>query len=201
MTDKPRIILASQSPRRREILNQFEIAHEVIIPDCQEVCADCMFSATQLVKVNSRIKCENVAVKLKDLAENVVVIGCDTVAAYQDKIIGKPESPEDAKQILRMLSGTSHQVISGLTVIKLPEFEKFTTHDVTQIQMLPMSEDEIDEYVKSGEALGKAGAYAIQETGDRFVKIAEGSFYNVVGLPIEKLAEILTKFNINIELA
>jgi len=201
MSNTTKFILASQSPRRKEILQSFGINHEVVKPTVDEMDLDKISSATKLAEENSRLKCEEVAKKYEKLAGEYVIVGCDTVASYNDKIIGKPESAADAKQILRMLSGTVHEVVSGLTVIKFPENSRITTHEITKIQMLEMTDEDIDAYVNSGEAHGKAGAYAIQETGDRFVKIIAGSFYNVVGLPIEKLLEILAQLNVAVELS
>ena len=199
MTDKPIIILASQSERRREILEKFSIKFDVVVPTDEEISPDGNLTPEKFVHVNSLRKCESVAAKFMKNIENAIIIACDTIAAYNNKIIGKPDSIGDAKRILQMLSGTKHQVISGITVIKTPENKRFTTVDITQINMLSMTDEEIDAYVNSGEAFGKAGAYAIQETGDRFVKITQGSFYNVVGLPIEKLLKILKTFGIFVE--
>jgi len=196
MIDKPKIILASQSERRREILEKFGIEFSVIVPTDDEISPDGKLSPVNFVQENSRRKCESVAAKFNKNNENAIIIGCDTIASLNGKIIGKPKSKNDAKRILRMLSGTKHQVITCITVIKTPENKTITTFDTTQINMMPMTNEEIDAYVESGEALGKAGAYAIQETGDRFVRISQGSFYNVVGLPIEKLLEILKTFSI-----
>jgi len=109
-------------------------------------------------------------------------------------ILGKPESREDAVRILRTLSGSRHRVITGVCLICVSEGWRQTDSDTTWVEMRPMSEHEIADYVASGEAMGKAGAYAIQETADRYVTKVDGSFSNVVGLPVELLQRMLGEF-------
>lgn len=139
------------------------------------------------------------AEKARDVAGRVpagIVIGCDTVVALGGDILGKPVDATDARRILRLLSGTRHAVVSGLCVLDAATRRERIASEETRVTMRPWTEEEIDAYVASGEGMGKAGAYAIQETGDRFVARIEGSLTNVVGLPTELLARILIEFGI-----
>jgi septum formation protein len=123
--------------------------------------------------------------------EEGLIVGADTVVAVGDEIIGKPTDVGDARKILKKLSGTTHEVITGIALVNVRRGERLIGTDVTHIGMKALSDDEIDAYVSSGEGLGKAGAYAIQENGDRFVTSIDGSFTNVVGLPMKLLAGFL----------
>jgi len=124
-----------------------------------------------------------------------IVIGADTLAAADGCIIGKPKDPEDARAILRRLSRVEHEVWTGLCLIDARSGMRRTDCERTRVRMRAMSENEISRYVTGGEAMGKAGAYAIQETGDRFVENLDGSLSNVVGLPVELLRRMLAEFD------
>lgn len=136
------------------------------------------------------------AKSVSELFPNALVIGADTiVSASNGSIIGKPENPEDAKRILRKLSGTTHSVISGICIIDTANDAELTDAGETFVTMKEMTDEEIEKYVSSGEAMGKAGAYAIQETGDAYVNKIDGSFNNVVGLPTVLLKRMLARMN------
>ena len=122
-----------------------------------------------------------------------LVLGADTLVALDDNIIGKPDSREHAIAILKRLSGRCQLVITGLCLIDAGTNRRCVASEITQVTMRPMSQAEIEAYVDSGEAMGKAGAYAIQETGDRFIERIDGSFSNVVGLPLTLLRRLLTE--------
>jgi len=121
------------------------------------------------------------------------VLGADTVVCVASEILGKASGPQQAAEMLGKLSGTRHEVITGVAVLG-PDHWRMIASDTTVVTMRTITPDEIDEYVESGEWCGKAGSYAIQETGDRFVANIEGSLSNVVGLPMELVAEMLTQF-------
>jgi len=122
------------------------------------------------------------------------ILGADTVVSLDGDILGKAPGPSEAAQMLARLSGTRHEVITGLALLG-PDHWRMIASATTYVTMRTMTEDEIDQYVQSGEWRGKAGSYAIQETGDRFVVDVEGSFSNVVGLPMELVARMLDLFN------
>lgn len=119
------------------------------------------------------------------------VLGADTVVALAESILGKPDDADDARRMLRTLSRCRHRVITGLAVIA-PDGRRWVESATTYVTMRPMTEDEIESYIASGEWIGKAGAYAIQETAERYVTNIDGSFTNVVGLPMEHVERVLT---------
>ncbi len=179
-----RIILASASPRRRELLTQLGWEFEVIVSDVEEIITKTL--PQEVVEELSYIKAKDVFEKTEG---DVLVIGSDTVVAYENRILGKPRDEEDAKETLGRLAGNSHYVFTGVTLFKR-EGENVTSktfHEATRVEFYPMSKEEIDWYVSSGECGDKAGSYAIQGLGGRFVKSIEGEYNNVVGLPIARL--------------
>ncbi|MHC4872134.1 MAG: Maf family nucleotide pyrophosphatase [Planctomycetota bacterium] len=181
------IILASGSPRRRQIMNDMNLTFEVIEPDIDEKTFPAL-SCTENTMQLARQKADSVGNKLNG---SEVIIAADTVIEFEGRIIGKPETREDAVQILTTLSGSRHQVITGLAVWDRATGKKVTAAEVTEIQMNPLTPEEIAEYVASGEADDKAGAYAIQDEGGKFIRYITGSYSNVVGLPVELLRTIL----------
>jgi len=123
-----------------------------------------------------------------------LIVAADTVAAVGGEVFGKPADRDDARSILTRLSGTAHDVITGVTLLDAATGRRDIRHDVTRIVMRPLGDDEMEAYLDSGQWQGKAGAYGIQDHGDRFVERIEGSFTNVVGLPMELLAIMLAGF-------
>ena len=177
-----KLILASGSPRRREILESAGYVFTVITPDANE--AKDGTSPEELACENSRLK----AIEAAKLSDGVIICA-DTVVALGDKILGKPEGSEHAKEMLRSLSGNTHAVITGYTVTDGKKF--ICGHVTTKVTMRHIHQDEIDAYVAGGSPLDKAGAYGIQEAAGMFVSSISGDYYNVVGLPISKISEIL----------
>jgi len=181
-----RLILASSSERRRRLLEQAGYDFDVVVPRIPE---------DHLHPDDPRVLAESLAyAKARQAAERIehpLVIGADTVVSLDGHVIGKPERDTEARDILRRLSGTTHEVITGVCLVNPRRGERLMGADVTRVTLRPLSGEELDDYVRSGEGLGKAGAYAIQENGDRFVEKIEGSFTNVVGLPMVMLAELL----------
>lgn len=172
------IILASSSPRRQQILKDEKISFEVILPEVEEIVLD---SPIETALKNAKLKAENVFQK----NPNRFVLASDTVVAVDKHVLGKPENEVDAFRILKLISGKRQSVISSFCILG-PDCN-ILDYDITYVTMREMTEKEINDYIKSGEPFGKAGAYAIQENGDQFVSNVEGSFNNVVGLPIEKI--------------
>ncbi len=179
-----KVILASQSPRRRELLARVFPAFEVI-PSCAEECADAQTPA-EYVKALAKVKAEEVATRV---GEDALVIGSDTVVALDGKILEKPSDEADAFAMLSALSGRAHEVYTGVAICKggktLVEFE------ATRVWFRELSADEISRYIASGEPMDKAGAYGIQEKGAQLVRKIDGDYFNVVGLPICRLCEML----------
>lgn len=177
------VILASQSPRRRELLGLFHIPFTVRVADVDETLVPGAPAFDEVARL-SRLKAQAVERQADD-----VVIAADTIVVCDGRILGKPHDPEEAKEMLRLLSGRDHQVMSGMTVLRGENATTVT--EVTDLHFRELSEKEIDEYVASGESMDKAGAYGIQGGAALFCRRMEGDYYNVVGLPVCRLAEIL----------
>lgn len=182
------VILASASPRRAELLREMGYEFEVIPPHVEEVFTPGVDPAKEAERL-AIDKCEEVVRTTK--ANRAIVIGADTIVALEGEILGKPSDRAHAREMLRRLSGSTHEVITGICVADTRTGRRIIDSVSTTVTMRRMAEQEINDYVQSGEADGKAGAYAIQETADRYVVRVDGSFNNVVGLPTERLAEIL----------
>lgn len=177
------LILASQSPRRRELLGLFRVPFEVRAADIDETMDETRSACDEVARV-SRLKAEATAREPED-----VVIAADTIVVCGSRILGKPRSPEEAGQMLRLLSGRDHQVMTGLTVLRGGRAETVT--EVTDIHFRPLSQKEIEAYVATGEPMDKAGAYGIQGGAALFAEKMVGDYYNVMGLPVCKLWQIL----------
>ena len=194
--DHVRIILASGSPRRTELLQTAGIVHEVVISGADEDVQE--ENPARLVEMLSSRKAEEVYERLvqQEPSGDLVVIGADTVVAADGKILGKPEDEEDARRMLRMLSGRSHHVYTGVTlcgrigsVRREVSFSEESTVHVAQL-----TEKEISEYIDSGEPMDKAGAYGIQGAFMKFVSGIEGDYFNIVGLPVSHLYQEMKQF-------
>ena len=192
MTPRTPLILASASPRRRALMAEAGYDFEVLAPHVDESPADGLPPADAAVEI-ARRKAEAVA----SAHPSSVILSADTiVVAPGGKILGKPAGPADARRMLSELSGSTHVVITGVFAIDASSGRRLSKAVSTTVFFGKMTPAEIDAYVDSGEALGKAGAYAIQETGDRFVRRIEGSLTNVVGLPMEAVAQMLSQLGI-----
>ncbi len=180
------VILASASPRRREICDLLGLTYTVQ-PAQTELPADPTVLPEQAVLRVARGKAEEIAARNPD----AVVIGADTVVVVDEEILGKPQDEADAKAMLRRLSGREHRVITAVWICDGERSEGFA--DAATVTFMPMTADEIDAYVASGEPMDKAGAYAIQGQGMRYIRGLCGDFYTVMGLPSGRLYEILKK--------
>ncbi|HZK65921.1 MAG TPA: Maf family protein [Chloroflexota bacterium] len=185
----PKLILASQSPRRDALLKQIGLDFEVIPSNSTE---DLLPGASprDIAEALAMEKALSVASGLGD----GIVIGADTVVVLEEEILGKPLDEEDARRMLSNLSGREHQVITGLAVVDAATGRSLGDSVVTDVQFAPLSPELIDRYVATGEPLDKAGAYAIQGHGALLVAGISGCYSNVVGLPLRRLAEMLHEF-------
>ena len=185
-----RFIVASASPRRKELLSNVGFTFEVIPSDADESCDESL-SPEELVKELGRRKAESV------FAENTdaVVLGCDTIVEYSGTVLGKPESRAEAKEMLRMLSGKKHNVHTGVCIMDSEKAVSFTS--TVKVEFYELSEELIDSYVATGESDDKAGAYGIQGVGCVLVKGIEGDYFSVVGLPVAETVRRLGEFGIN----
>ena len=177
------LILASQSPRRKQLLGLFQIPFVIRAADIDETMDVSKPPETEVARV-SRAKAEATVRNPGD-----IVIAADTIVVCDGQILGKPQTPAHAAQMLTMLSGRSHQVMTGLTVIR--DQQVLTCTECTDIYFRPLSEQEIQNYVTTGEPMDKAGAYAIQGGAALFAQHMVGDYYNVMGLPVCKLWQLL----------
>ena len=184
-----KLILASGSPRRKELLEKLQIPFEVIVSDCDETLTD-EIPAEQAAEVLAVRKAAAVA----KTPPEAVVIGADTTVILGDEILGKPKDEADCKRMLCMLSGAAHKVITGTAVFW--EGHSFSFSEETLVQFYPLSEDDINAYAASGEPYDKAGAYGIQGLGSLLVRGIPGDYFNVVGLPIARLRHELKRLGI-----
>lgn len=186
------MILASQSPRRKELLERMGIrSFKTISPDIDERAFDGL-SPAELVETLSREKSRAVAERADD---EDIVIAADTVVALDGAILGKPEDETDAFKMLTLLSGVRHQVYTGVTVRRGSEC--VTEHEVTDVSFRELGEEEIERYISTGEPMDKAGAYGIQGYGALLVEGISGDYYNVMGLPVCRLGRILARFGVD----
>lgn len=179
------LILASASPRRRELLSLFGIPFTIRAADIDEAMDPAKAPYDEVARV-SRLKALAIPRDGDD-----VVIAADTIVVCGGKVLGKPHSTEQAKEMLRMLSGRDHQVMTGCTVLRGEAAETFT--EVTDLTFRPLSEKEIERYVASGEPMDKAGAYGIQGGAALFCPGMRGDYYNVMGLPVCRLGQTLRR--------
>lgn len=191
-----RIILASKSPRRRELLKIIGLKFEVHeSPWNEEETEDKNFTPEELCKYNSCKKVNSLDISRE---EDCIIIGCDTIVVLDDIILGKPASKTRAREMLSLLSGKTHTVYSGLTVRENRRKKEITESVATRVKFRLLTEKEINSYISTKEPLDKAGAYGIQGYGSLLVEKIDGCYYNVVGLPLTKLYEILTGMDIDI---
>ena len=179
------LILASQSPRRRELLQYITKDFKAVSSDVDETLPDGI-APQEAVLYLSKIK----AAPFRN--ETDTVIGADTVVAIDGNILGKPQNTQNAAQMLRLLSGREHSVFTGVTLMKGDKELSFYVE--TKVTFFPLSEDEIGRYIATGEPMDKAGAYGIQGYGSLLVEKINGDYFNVVGLPVSKLNQLLSDF-------
>ena len=187
ITLKRPLILASGSPRRKEILDTMGISFTVDVSDVDESCVG---SPEEMVMTLSERKARAVAKKY----QNELVLAADTLV-FGREVLGKPNTPENAKQMLRKLSGNWHSVYTGLTLIDTVTGTCICRADRTRVHFMEMSDEDIAAYVATNECIDKAGAYAIQGRGGMFIDRIEGSYSNVVGLPMALLRSMLMEIN------
>ncbi len=186
-----KIILASASPRRKELLTQIGIPFEIRVSEVEEKVTTTV--PAEVVQQLSGQKAEAVLAVCEE--EEAVVIGADTIVACDGKILGKPKDAEDAVRMLRMLSGRSHEVYTGVTLVyKGERRESYTFYEATTVHFAVMSDAEIQTYVDTRDPLDKAGAYGIQGFCARYITGIEGDYNNVVGLPVCRVYQELKRF-------
>lgn len=188
-----RLILASSSPRRRDLLNQLGLRFDVEPAEIDETAFTSQ-PAARLVRALSRKKAAAVASRHK----NAIIIAADTVVELDGSVLGKPHGRTEAKTMLRSLSGKHHTVITGFTIIDSDTQRTLTRTVKTKVYVKALKRNDIDAYVETGEPLDKAGGYGIQGSGSILIKKIVGDYSNVVGLPLSEIADSLTEFGIDV---
>ena len=188
-----KLILASSSPRRVELLKQIGVYFDVQPADINETIVQGM-SVRELVK---QLSLEKAAYIAKRTTGDFIVIGADTVVV-KNVILGKPESEKQAYEMLKLLQGDWHEVVTGITVYDTGSLKYISDFEVTRVKMKNFSDETIASYIKTGEPFDKAGAYGIQGIGALLVERIEGCYFNVVGLPLSKLSCMLEKYGFKI---
>ena len=186
------LILASQSPRRRQLMEQIGLSFTVKIADIDETMDPSKPPEAQVAEVSAR---KAAAIAETSRPEDVI-IAADTIVVVDDTILGKPHSKEDAKAMLNLLSGRSHRVMTGVTVCRGEESVSHT--EITEIRFRALSDAEIDAYVESGDPMDKAGSYGIQNAAAIFVSGMHGDYFNVMGLPLCSLTQLLRRFGVEV---
>lgn len=187
-----KLILASGSPRRRELLKQIGLTFDVITSDTAEETDQ--KEPGEIVKALSRLKAEAVGRQLSETARaDTVVIGADTIVYCAGRVLGKPQDEAEAFRMIKMLSGRKHDVYTGVTLLCGTAVHSF--YERTAVSVYPMTEEEITAYIRTGEPMDKAGAYGIQGAFAAFIKAIEGDYNNVVGLPVGRVYQEIKKFN------
>jgi len=187
---RPLLILASASPRRAELLKLLRVKFRIIPSDATEVAHEHL-TPLEICQLNAHRKARAVAKKIPD----ALVIGADTLVFLDNKILGKPRNLADARRMLARLQGRTHQVVTGVSLIHLRAHRERVFAISTDVLFHPLDAGQIRDYLSRINPLDKAGAYAIQESGERIVSEISGSYSNVVGLPVERLREELSAWN------
>lgn len=185
------LILASASPRRAELLREAGYRFEVVDPPIEEPGDEHRHVAAGMhAESLAYFKARSVAGDHSDKT----ILAADTIAVLDGRIIGKPVDIADARRILKLLSGTTHDVITGVALLSPNGARRLLQHDVSRIRVRQLADDALEAYLATGQWQGKAGAYGIQDHGDAFVEKIDGSFTNVVGLPMEMLSRMFRQY-------
>lgn len=185
-----KIVLASSSPRRAEILHNAGIAFDIRTTQIDETSFPGE-PAREMVARLAEAKARAAAGQMDASTRECIVVGADTTVELDGEILGKPRDSADAREMLAKLSGRTHHVLTGIFLLRLPSGAKRAAVENSTVTFAPISQREIDAYVATGEPLGKAGAYAIQEFAGRYISGIEGCYFTVVGLPLARLYALL----------
>ena len=185
----PTIVLASQSPNRRKILEDAGVRVIARPQDIWEICGKTV--PEEVVMTLSRQKFESY-LKSPEIDPSLVAVAVDTLVCFEGKLLGKPQNDEEAFSMLRMISGKWHEVYSGMSVYNPKTGQSTTLSDVSRVLFKDLSDETIRWYISTGDCIGAAGAYKIQRNGYKIIEKTEGSLSNIIGLPLEKLISVLS---------
>lgn len=192
-----RLILASSSPRRQELIQTLGLPYIIRVSDADETVEGKM-TPSEFVETLSLRKASMVREMLDADDKHGIIIGSDTIVVYQDEVLGKPVDEHDAFRMLQALQGSTHQVYTGVACVDAATGKQVVSHRVTHVKMKTMSEAQILHYIATGEPKDKAGSYGIQGIGATIVEAIEGDYFTVVGLPLSLLSDLLLNFDIQV---
>ncbi len=191
-----KIILASASPRRQQLLSQIGLGFEVIPSAIEEIMDTAMEPSEVAVSLASQ-KCMDVAARIKGES---IVIGADTIVVKDNRLLGKPKDGQEALEMLKYLNGQWHEVITGVCLCRTVDKKTISTYETTKVKIANKSDEFLKSYIATGEPFDKAGSYGIQGFGSLLVEKIEGCYFNVMGLPVYKLSCLLEKIGCRINL-
>ena len=191
------IVLASASDRRKELLQRLCIEFKVMISDFNEESINFNGDCSKYVQTLATGKALNISKKLQD-KDRRIIIGCDTIVSINNKVLGKPKNKRDAFLMLKDLSGQEHKVYSGITLLNTEDKSMLSDFECTRVIFSELDDETINWYIETGEPMDKAGAYGIQGLAGSFVREIHGCYYNVVGLPLNKLSFMLRDMGVNL---
>ena len=189
-----RVVLASSSPRRQELMKMLNMPFEVIVKDTEEKLDDKKNAYEQCMDI-AKTKALNV---YKELAGDVIVIGSDTIVVHNGKIYGKPRDYNDAYSMLKEFSSDKHEVISSLCILVRKDNKEYVelTYDKCDVYVDYLSNEEIDNWIKNNDAYTRAGSYAIQDGFGKYIEKIDGDYFSIVGFPLHKVYKILKKYDV-----
>jgi septum formation protein len=188
------LVLASSSPRRQELIRTLGIPYRIAVSDADET-VELGLSPAEIVETLSLRKA---LVVWPQCQFSEIVIGSDTIVVVDNEVLGKPKDAQDAAVMLERLQGRTHEVYSGVACIDAEDGRRHVSHRVTKVKMKPLQNEQIQRYIATGEPMDKAGSYGIQGLGATIVEGIEGDYFNVVGLPLSLLSELLTNFGVHV---
>ncbi|APH14733.1 Maf-like protein [Clostridium sporogenes] len=191
------IILASASQRRQELLKRILGNFQIIVSDFDESSIPFKNNIPSYVMNLAEGKARSVSKKIMD-QDNNLIIGCDTIVAFNNRILGKPKDKKDAFEMLQALSGNEHEVYSGLAILDVKSNKIIKDFVCTKVKFSKLTSSQIEKYINTGDPMDKAGAYGIQGKAGVFVENINGCYYNVVGLPLNKLNSMLMEMGVNL---
>ncbi|TDF97634.1 Maf family protein [Paenibacillus piri] len=196
--DRKKLILASSSPRRQELIRTLRLPYEIRVSDVNEDTGPGLAPAEIVEQLSGRKAAAVCEMYKSELPENGIIIGSDTVVVLEGRVLGKPRDERDAFGMLSALQGRAHHVYSGVALLDVATGQTLVDHQVTAVYMKPLTGGQIERYIRTGEPMDKAGSYAIQGLGATIVERIEGDYFNVVGLPISLLSELLERLGITV---
>ncbi|WP_028547676.1 Maf family protein [Paenibacillus sp. UNC451MF] len=196
INEQKTLILASSSPRRQELIGSLQLPFEIRVSDVNEDTEPGLKPHEIVEQLSSRKAAAVCEMYKREHRTEGIVIGSDTIVVLDDEVLGKPKDEQDAFRMLNMLQGRKHEVYSGVACMDLNTGEHLVSHHVTSVYMKPLTKTQIERYIGTGEPMDKAGSYAIQGLGATIIERIEGDYFNVVGLPVSLLSDLLGRLGI-----